>query len=624
MYGRGSHRSFLRIGALSLAFALQIADASALPTEFTVDTLVDTNEKNPGDGVCEHTGTLPRCSLRAAVEEANANTGHDRIKLPPGRVRLTIAGLDTTAELAERGDLDITEDLTIVCPDPYPARACIVDGNAIDRIFDIQPGVTVTMRRFIVTNGALPSGGGPNDWGGAVRNAGTLTLDRMEISDSRADALSYPSHDRGGGISNENGATLRLVESLVARNLVTNGFGGGISNLGGTVLIERSVIRGNDADWGTSCFFYFDSEGGGIWIAGGSLSVSESRIVDNTAADGGGIGISTYSSGRSTVVIDRSRIDGNTVISKGGGIFAMVPELTIQRTVIARNTAEWAGGGIYIRHEPIAGAGTSRITRSRILSNVVTGTGCNRSSGATLAQGDAGGIFTAVPLELSRVTIANNEATANGGGLRIAEPGDGVVIDRTTISGNTSSNGGGIACAGPDLEITNSTLSTNTAGNKGGGLWLPSNGRLCPESMVATLFHATVHLNEAADGDGIFLAGSGNAAILKNSIVAENDNEDCQGPVTSQNYNLDSDDTCNLVQPNDLPAKPPQIGPLQDNGGPTWTHLPIGCGANPVDRIPAGLGAARDQRNQMRPHRCTQEGETDIGAVERQKLEPVP
>lgn len=42
----------------------------------------------------------------------------------------------------------------------------------------------------------------------------------------------------------------------------------------------------------------------------------------------------------------------------------------------------------------------------------------------------------------------------------------------------------------------------------------------------------------------------------------------------STGFNLDSDGTCGLDQPSDLPGMDPLLGPLQDNGGSTDTHLP--------------------------------------------------
>lgn len=51
--------------------------ASAAPQTFVVDSTLDTSDANPGDGTCETAGAV--CTLRAAIEEANANAGADTI-----------------------------------------------------------------------------------------------------------------------------------------------------------------------------------------------------------------------------------------------------------------------------------------------------------------------------------------------------------------------------------------------------------------------------------------------------------------------------------------------------------------------------------------------------------------
>ncbi|MCD4750244.1 MAG: CSLREA domain-containing protein, partial [Thermoanaerobaculales bacterium] len=50
--------------------------------EFTVDTLVDTPDLDPGDGFCQD--NQGNCSLRAAIEETNIWGGADSIVLPAG------------------------------------------------------------------------------------------------------------------------------------------------------------------------------------------------------------------------------------------------------------------------------------------------------------------------------------------------------------------------------------------------------------------------------------------------------------------------------------------------------------------------------------------------------------
>ena len=63
-------------------FALALAASNLGATTFVVDTLTDSHDAAPGDGVCaDGSGN---CTLRAAIEEANAWSGHDTVSLGPG------------------------------------------------------------------------------------------------------------------------------------------------------------------------------------------------------------------------------------------------------------------------------------------------------------------------------------------------------------------------------------------------------------------------------------------------------------------------------------------------------------------------------------------------------------
>jgi len=57
---------------------------------FTVDSTVDAVDANPGDGFCATGGG--DCTLRAAIQEADALLGEDTIDVPAGTYTLSIAG----------------------------------------------------------------------------------------------------------------------------------------------------------------------------------------------------------------------------------------------------------------------------------------------------------------------------------------------------------------------------------------------------------------------------------------------------------------------------------------------------------------------------------------------------
>src|SRR6266446_936379 len=165
--------------------------------------------------------------------------------------------------------------------------------------------------------------------------------------------------------------------------------------------------------------------------------------------------------------------------------------------------------------------------------STVTVTNCTLSGNSA---GLGGGMFNGGPLTIGSITVSGNSA-ANGGGIYNIGGGTTTTTD-STFSGNTASSGGGIFNIGT-FTITNSTLSNNSA-SLGGG----------------------VFNNETLQiGDTILNMGASGANISD------------FGTVTSLGYNLSSDNGGGvLTGPGDQINTDPLLGPLQNNGGPTFTH----------------------------------------------------
>jgi CSLREA domain-containing protein len=149
------------------------------------------------DGDCSLREAIRAANLNASVDACAAGSGVDTISLPDGTYLLTRSGSDDTAAA---GDLDLNSPLTI---NGGGSPDTLIDGNQIDRIFDIAPGVTIRLNNLTVRNGA----GGVRD-GGAIHNAGTLYLTNSNIRSSLTDG-------RGGGIYNV--GLLQLTNSHVPR-----------------------------------------------------------------------------------------------------------------------------------------------------------------------------------------------------------------------------------------------------------------------------------------------------------------------------------------------------------------------------------------------------------------------
>jgi CSLREA domain-containing protein len=77
--------------------------ATAQAQNFTVDSTTDAVDAVLGNGICADASNI--CTLRAAIQEANALAGADTITLPAEVFQLSISG--TGEELAATGDLDM-------------------------------------------------------------------------------------------------------------------------------------------------------------------------------------------------------------------------------------------------------------------------------------------------------------------------------------------------------------------------------------------------------------------------------------------------------------------------------------------------------------------------------------
>jgi hypothetical protein len=152
--------------------------------------------------------------------------------------------------------------------------------------------------------------------------------------------------------------------------------------------------------------------------------------------------------------------------------------------------------------------------------------------------------------------------------------GGTVTIDSSTISGNNAALGGGIFFYGANdpIVINDSTIAKNRAA-KGGGIYLYSG--------TLTINFSTISGNSSSNvsgygGGGIY---ANSPVDLNNSIVADNTaylyNPDISGNSFTLNYSLvENPDTAGFTGTGAITGQDPQLGPLQNNGGPTQTEAP--------------------------------------------------
>jgi hypothetical protein len=237
--------------------------------------------------------------------------------------------------------------------------------------------------------------------------------------------------------------------------------GGGIYVAGGTFTISKgSEISGNEAK-GTG--------GGGVYVADGTLNLYGKITGNATTGDSLGLGMGggIYMAGKLTMH-DGSEISGNTAGSAGGGngygggVYksGAVEFVMNSGAKIVNNKAKY-GGGVY------------KIE-----------TGLFRISGEisyNTASADGGGIYVIMggeelQLYLSMVAgaISYNTANTSGGGAFIKENGGFTMQDGSGISNNTAIYGGGVYKTGVGRLTmqAGSQISNNTASDTGGGIWI--------------------------------------------------------------------------------------------------------------------------------------------------------
>ena len=241
---------------------------------FNVDSVTDAHDASPGDGLCA--AANGSCSLRAAIEEADALGDVTLVNVPPGVYNLMLNALKTGNPLNDITIAGTGPSLTtIINGDPQPLFSGRCGG-----VFCLSGG-SIRIDNLTIQNGAtsgsplFPGGGGISISPGTV-----VTITSSLLADNFGGSA--------GGI--HVGGTLNLSRSTVRNNKIL-GFGGGgvalfASGQPRSTIID-STISGND-----NAFTRGPSLGGGVAVMAGSLMIANTTISGNLAGFGigGGLG----------------------------------------------------------------------------------------------------------------------------------------------------------------------------------------------------------------------------------------------------------------------------------------------------------------------------------------------
>ncbi|MCB0222043.1 MAG: right-handed parallel beta-helix repeat-containing protein [Chrysiogenetes bacterium] len=491
-------------GMLLVLLAVLAIPSSALAATFTVSDTGDGVDEDTGDDICEVTDSMGDCTLRAAIEQANATAGADTITfsvtgtitlgsgLPeisesltitgPGAASLTLdlnsnsgpiieIGNDSDGDLArdsqnieitgltltgsgDEGALEMGGNNSSESADKLVLRDLIVEGNEDDDDTDndvggIFIGSSADIIDVIVRNNEGGTAGGIEI---SIAPKHMVNLMNVQVTDN-------VSRSGGGGIRVRGGpATINFNNVTATGNEAQDGSGGGMMVTGApkNFTVANSTFSNNTAAW----------DGGGIYTNAGILQLFNVTMKDNTA--GSTDTISNWDTGDDLAIgtsayMSKLETFGSQEVDDGADV---ILEDVNWRRIDPGSVSINAGGeetftdpgedGVLVGGS--GGTGTIDYATGEFsitLNSAAAGTG-NIVGTFDAVIGDGGGMYAA---DLT-------EDNAYGGLI--------VEFNGLRVSGNTAMNaGGGISMPNGTMVGSGAAVTGNTSGGKAGGVYAP-------------------------------------------------------------------------------------------------------------------------------------------------------
>jgi len=263
----------------------------------------------PGGGGIYNAGTL---SIISSTIKQNSAVGIDDIGLG-------VANLGTLKII----NSIVSQNETTVSPPPgsgiYNAGMATLIGVIVDQNegtgVQNQAGGVFSLYDSIISDNRGKLVGG-------IHNHGFLTATASFIIDNSTSIGGFTRFEEAGGILNNN--TLTVISSTISGNTSCE-TGGGVYNPG-TFVMSNSTVSHNRQ----SCT---PSVGGAGITNDGTLTVTNSTLSQNISGTGSGL---FAHSGMAQ--LNNVTIADNTAQQLGGGISYITGSLTMQNTIVARNT----------------------------------------------------------------------------------------------------------------------------------------------------------------------------------------------------------------------------------------------------------------------------------------------
>ena len=481
--------------------AFAVAD-TAEQKEMTTQEQVQSapkNETNANPTVSQTEGQSPKDTNSEALktkDQSSENTNSEALKTEGQPSEDVKPAGDSTSASKTLAELE-----TPTKPETPKSAAKIGESeyaSIADALAAAQPGDTIVLLRDVTENIT-------------INKSLTLNLGGFTLSGDANAAVVTISGDK--------------PQVTVKNGTVTGGRnpqnGGGFAIDSAVVQLEDLTITGNEAVGGNG---NGEVGGGGIYASHADVSMRIVTVSENSvtgsSSDGGGI-LVRYGS----LTMDGCHVERNTAPDCGGGMILRHSVLNAAKSFFENNTAKF-GAGIYFGDTPneaeegCSGEHNHLITDSTISGNTVLDP----------ENGIGGGMYvgTTSNLTLRNSKLLNNDGATQGGAI-VAYSAGTIELDRVSVSENTAQSGAGIytmctAVCNTDIRLLNGTaIDANKATGYGGGIYAYA----IANTLSVTAENSSVSGNTAAGGAGIFTYKSGSAVInvdLQSGAVMHNNN----------------------------------------------------------------------------------------------------
>lgn len=395
-----------RLGVVALLAApLAMAD-------FEVNSTADGADLDTGDDICNTRPNGlgdPECTLRAAIQQANATAGTDEITFS---VTGAIALNNSLPPISSHINITGNGDITLQCNTQIqPVAALAYTSTAT--------GVAYTLSDLSITGCET----GDPQGGAAVRfvapGAGS-SLSITNVSFDSNEATAGPGGAIRLGASNPNSDQASLRISIQGGSLSSNAAsaGGGAIYSTANLSIDGTTVSdntGGDTDSGGAIASILGASGGSLVVSNATFSGNVAGSGATGAANGGAI-YSTKAFANLTTEISDSTFTGNVAVN-GGGLAVGRGGIVVSNSTFSANTASGRGGAIFLGND--GGNGSAELSNVTLSGNTAAagggmGADDNNNGGtlamvnATLVGNDAHGIDLGANQAVFLADTANN------------------------------------------------------------------------------------------------------------------------------------------------------------------------------------------------------------------------